>query len=79
MSAGFTLTRPTYSPRDLAALYTAHVRPISYATVLKWIEQGANSNGTSGVKALKEPVSGYYRIPADEVERVLLAAGATKG
>ena len=76
---GFTLTRPTYSPRDLAVLYSAHVRPISYATVLKWIEQGANSNGTVGVKALKEPVSGYYRITAEEVERVLLAAGATKG
>lgn len=76
---GFVLTQPTYSPREYAVLYTAHVRRVSYATVLKWIEEYRNTGGQVGLYAVKETRSGYYRIPADIVEKALLAAGATKG
>lgn len=79
MATGFTLNRPTYSPREFAVLYTHHVRQVSYATVLKWIEEHRNTGGQQGLYAVKETVSGYYRIPADTVEKALLAAGATKG
>lgn len=79
MASGFTLDRPTYSPRDLATLYTRYVRQVSYATILKWIEEHRNSGGETGVSAVRELRSGYYRIPAAEVERILIAAGATKG
>lgn len=76
--SGFELTKNTYSPREFTNLYTKYVRPISYATVLGWIERYRNSGGQSGINAMRETVSGYYRIPASEVERVLLEAGATK-
>lgn len=74
--SGFKLNRPTYSPREFAILYTAHVRQISYATVLKWISEYEVSGGADGIGAHKEQRSGYYRIPAAEARRVLLAAGA---
>lgn len=79
MATGFTLDRPTYSPREYAVLYSAHVRQVSYATVLKWIEEHRVTGGQQGLFAVKETVSGYYRIPAATVEEALLAAGATKG
>lgn len=77
MNEGFVLERPTYSPREFAALYRAHVGHISYVTVLKWIELYSNTGGFDGLKAHASP-SGRYRISAEEVERVLLAAGAKK-
>lgn len=79
MASGFVLSLPTYSPREFATVYTAHVRQVSYATVLKWIEEYRNSGGKQGLYAVQEQRSRYYRIPAAEVERVLLAAGALKG
>lgn len=78
MLHGFTLDEPTYSPAQFATLYSVHVRPVSYATVLKWIAQGANSGGTEGMTASRELRSGYFRIPQTEARRVLLAAGATE-
>lgn len=76
MSHEFVLTEPTYSPAQAASLYSAHVRPLSYATMLKWIELGTNSGGTEGVTARRETRSGYFRIHQDEVRRLLLEAGA---
>jgi len=77
MSDGFRLDRPTYTPREFAALYSRYVRRISYPTVLEWIEIYDLTNGAEGVKANKTP-RGRYLITADEAERVLTAAGATK-
>lgn len=79
MDDGFKLDKPTYSPREVATLYSAFVRPVSYATVLEWIQAYRNSGGKEGMRAADEPVSRRYRIPRDEVERVLLKAGAMKG
>lgn len=77
MDNGFVLERPTYSPREFALLYRAHVGRISYVTVLSWIELYNNTGGFDGIKAHASP-TGRYRITAGEVERVLLAAGARK-
>lgn len=77
MSEGFVLERPTYSPREFALLYRQYVGRVSYVTVLSWIELYNNTGGFDGIKAHASP-TGRYRITAQEVERVLLAAGAKK-
>ena len=77
MANGFNLERPVYTPREVSQLYTAHVRHVSYPTVLEWIEVYRNSGGREGMKAMKTP-RGRYLIAAEEVERILLQAGATK-
>jgi hypothetical protein len=78
MSEGFLLDRPVYTPGEVRALYAHYVRPISYPTVLNWIEVHRVTNGREGMRAHKTP-RGRYLIEADEVERVLLEAGAKKG
>lgn len=75
MADGFTLTQATYSPQEFAALYRQYVGPVSYATVLSWIELGKNTGGQQGIVA-GETLTHRYRISAAEVERVLLKAGA---
>lgn len=77
MDSTFTLDRPVYTPREVGYLYTKHVRPVSYPTVLEWIEVWRTSGGKEGMQASKTP-RGRYLIAATEVERILLQAGATK-
>jgi hypothetical protein len=66
-----------YTPREVSQLYTAHVRHVSYPTVLEWIQIYNNSGGREGMRAMKSP-RGRYLITSEEVERILLQAGAKK-
>lgn len=77
MNDTFHLDRPMYTPREFAVLYSRYVRRVSYPTVLEWIETYDVTNGAEGVKANKSP-RGRYLITAEEVGRVLMAAGAKK-
>ena len=78
MVNGFSLDPDRiYTPREVSQLYTAHVRHVSYPTVLEWIQVWYNSNGREGMEAKRTP-RGRYLITADEVERILLQAGAKK-
>jgi len=77
MSEEFIISQPTYSPREFALLWRACVGPVSYVTVLNWIELYRNTGGFDGIKAYTSP-TGRYRITAEETERALLAAGARK-
>lgn len=77
MIEGFELKLSVYTPREVSQLYTAYVKRVSYPTVLEWIQIYDNSAGREGIKAMKTP-RGRYLIAADEVERVLLQAGAKK-
>jgi len=74
----FELDRPTYSPRQVCELYSRYVRKVSYPTVLEWIQVYEVTKGKEGVKAGQSPRSRRYVITAEEVERILLQAGATK-
>lgn len=77
MVDGFSLDKPVYTPREVGYIYTAHVKKVSYPTILDWIQIYNNTNGKEGIKADKSP-RGRYLIAAEEVERVLLQAGAKK-
>jgi hypothetical protein len=78
MVNGFSLDpERIYTPREVSQLYTLHVRHVSYPTVLEWIQVYDNSNGREGMKAKRSP-RGRYLIEAEEVERILLQAGAKK-
>lgn len=78
MIDGFVLERPVYTPREVGRLYSLYVRPVSYPTVLEWIQVYYNTGGKEGMKADKTP-RGRYLIADTEVERILLQAGAKKG
>lgn len=78
MADGFVLDPDKlYTPREVGYLYTAHVKKVSYPTVLDWIQVYNNTNGRQGIKADQSP-RGRYLITAEEVERILLQAGAKK-
>jgi hypothetical protein len=77
MNEGFSLDRSIYTPREVARLYSAYVRHVSYPTVLKWIEVYDNTNGREGMKAKKTPRNRYL-VEREEVERILLQAGAKR-
>lgn len=77
MDEGFELTRPVYTPREVANLFTTYVRHISYPTVLDWVQIYDNTAGKQGIKGSRTP-RGRILIEAEEVERILLNAGAKK-
>lgn len=77
MTEGFSLELSVYTPREVAQLYTGYVKKVSYPTVLEWIQVWNNSGGREGMEAKKTP-RGRYLIAADEVERILIQAGAKK-
>lgn len=77
MSEGFNLELPVYTPREVARIYSNLVRSVSYATVLQWLQLYRVTDGDDGIDAKKTP-GGHYLITADELERVLLKAGAKK-
>lgn len=79
MTAGFKLDRPVYTPRDVMRIYSTYVRPVSYPTVLEWIKVHKVTGGTEGIEGHQSPRSNRYLITRDELERVLLQAGARKG
>lgn len=70
----YGLDRDTYSPREFATIYSAHVAPVSYPTVLGWIELYRNTGGKHGVCGTKQPNGVRYRISREEVIRVLDAS-----
>lgn len=72
----FTLEKQHYTPREVARIYSHHIRPISYPTVLAWIAVNRSSNGKEGIHANQSPRSNRYLIPAEEVSRILIQAGA---
>lgn len=78
MGAGFILDRPVYTPREVAVIYSRYVRSVSYATVLQWVQLYRVTDGEDGIDAGRTP-GGHYLISADELERVLIKASATKG
>lgn len=77
MDEGFYLDQTIYTPREVSRLYTLHVKHASYPTVLDWIQIHQVTGGKQGIEAHKTP-RGRYLISADEVERILLQAGAKK-
>lgn len=77
MDEGFDLGRPVYTPSEVGRLYSLYVRKVSYATVLEWIKIFHATRGKEGIEAHRSP-RGRYTIAADEVERILLQAGAKK-
>lgn len=77
MSEGFSLDKPTYTPKEFARLYTTYVHRISYVTALDWVHVYDGSGGREGIHAHRSP-RGRYHIEAAEVRRVLLASGATE-
>lgn len=78
MDEGFLLEKKVYSPREFGRLYTRWVAPVTYQTVLQWIELARNTGGKQGIVARMSPSSRRYYIPAAEVERILLQSGAVK-
>lgn len=78
MNTGFILDRPVYTPKEVAQIYSHFVRSVSYATVLQWEKLYRVTDGEDGIEAKKTP-GGHYLITAEELERVLIKAGAVKG
>lgn len=76
----FLLTRPVYTPREVASIYSHYVHRVTYATILQWIRVHGATGGREGIAAntAASPRSGRYYITQAELRRVLLLGGATE-